>query len=86
MPLKERVAQERNKKKVGEAIRRRRKELGYSQERFAAFAGIERARYGRIERGEMNLTLEKIFELAAFLDIHPFLLLKDITADDCMRL
>ena len=70
--------------KVGATVRRRRKELGYSQERFAAWAGIERARYGRIERGELNLTLEKYFELAGHLMIEPYRLMKDISLDDCL--
>lgn len=75
---------ETSRKKVGAAIAGRRKELGYSQERFAQFARIDRGRYGRIERGEVNLTLESLFILAANLDIKPSLLLKDISVDDCM--
>lgn len=73
-----------NLRKVGGAIRRRREELGYSQEGFAQYALIERARFGRIERGEMNLTLESLFYIAAHLDLAPSELLADITVYDCM--
>lgn len=73
-----------SRKKIGTAIRQRRLQLGYSQEGFAQWAGIERARYGRIERGEMNLTIDKLLELAAHLDIEPYRLLQDVTIYDCM--
>lgn len=74
----------RKAQKFGAAIRKRREELGYSQERFAQWAGIERARYGRIERGEMNLTFEKICDLAGHLMIEPYLLWQHISLDDCL--
>ena len=63
-------------------VRMRRLELGYSQEDFAQTAGIERSRYGRIERGEMNLTLQSLFALAEHLDIDPARLFDDVTIDD----
>lgn len=69
---------------VGDAIRRRRKELGYSQEGFAQYALIERARFGRIERGEVNLTLESLFYIAAHLDLAPSEILNGITVYHCM--
>lgn len=61
----------KKRKLLGDAIRERRIELGYSQEGFAQAHGIERARYGRIERGEANLTLDKVFELCELLEIAP---------------
>lgn len=70
--------------KVGARIRRRREALRHSQEGFAQYAGIDRARYGKIERGQMNLTLEKVFHLAAHLSITPHELLLDVTLDDCL--
>lgn len=69
---------------MGAAIRKRRKELGFSQEKFAQSVGIDRGRYGRIERGEVNLTLASLFSLAAELDIPPHLLVRHVTVYDCM--
>jgi transcriptional regulator with XRE-family HTH domain len=51
--------------RVGDAIRRRRKRLGYSQEAFADCINMHRAYYGALERGEKNLqlsTLERVTE------------------------
>jgi transcriptional regulator with XRE-family HTH domain len=67
---------------VGFNVRMRRLELGYSQEDFAQTAGIERSRYGRIERGEVNLTIQSLFALAEHLEVDPAKLLDDITLDD----
>ncbi len=39
---------------------------------------MDRSYLGRIERGEVNLTLEKIYELAMYLKIPPGRLLPDI--------
>jgi transcriptional regulator with XRE-family HTH domain len=57
----------------------------HSQEGSAQWAGIERARYGRIERGEMNLTIDKLLELSAHLNIETYRLLQDVTIYDCME-
>jgi transcriptional regulator with XRE-family HTH domain len=70
--------------KIGLAIRTERLRLGYSQEMFAEAAGIDRARYGRIERGELNFTLKTLFAVASHLKIPPAELLKDITVSDCI--
>lgn len=77
------VVKHANLTKVGAVIRRLREKQGYSQERFAQHADIERARYGRIERGEVNLTLESLFYLAAHLGVAPLELLRDVTLEDC---
>ncbi|NIT59301.1 MAG: helix-turn-helix domain-containing protein [Aliifodinibius sp.] len=42
--------------KLGGHIRQLRREKGYSQEGFAAAAGIDRSYMGAIERGERNIT------------------------------
>ncbi|EPM4294973.1 helix-turn-helix domain-containing protein, partial [Vibrio fluvialis] len=34
------------------------------QDKLALFAEIDRSYVGRIERGEVNITLEKLYELA----------------------
>ncbi|GBL02882.1 helix-turn-helix domain-containing protein [Glaciecola sp. KUL10] len=50
--------------KVGAKIRTLRKEKGYSQERLALTAKLDRSYVGRIERGEVNITIETLFQLA----------------------
>lgn len=75
-------AGKRDRQKVGAAIRRRREQLGISQERFAQRADIDRSRYGVIERGGANLTLAKLFELARHLRIDASELIKDVHWND----
>ncbi|MDN3403435.1 helix-turn-helix transcriptional regulator [Pseudoalteromonas sp. APC 3213] len=50
-------------KHFGEKLREKRKEAGYSQEGFAAYVGIERGNYGKIERGNVNIRLETLYNL-----------------------
>jgi DNA-binding XRE family transcriptional regulator len=47
-----RVKRSRANQALGSAIRSTREQRGYSQEAFAARAGLDRANYGAIERGE----------------------------------
>ena len=49
---------------LGRAIREVRVERGFSQEGFAARAGLDRSYYGAIERGEFNVSLSTIFKIA----------------------
>ncbi|MBA56702.1 MAG: transcriptional regulator [Pseudomonadales bacterium] len=53
----------------GERVRQIRKEKGLSQEAFADLAGIDRSYMGHIERGDQNITLTKIFQIAKALEI-----------------
>lgn len=53
----------------GNAVRRERKLKGLSQEALANLANIDRSYMGHIERGEKNVTLAKIYQLADALDI-----------------
>jgi transcriptional regulator with XRE-family HTH domain len=55
----------------GEAVRERRKDLGYSQEAFGDACGIDRSYIGGIERGEHNLALINILKIIATLEIQP---------------
>nr|MBL0709502.1 helix-turn-helix transcriptional regulator [Colwellia sp.] len=48
----------------GKMLRSKRKEKGYSQESFAAFVGIERGNYGKMERGCVNIKLETLYTAA----------------------
>jgi transcriptional regulator with XRE-family HTH domain len=51
-------------KEFGEMLRSKRKSAGYSQESFAAYVGIERGNYGKMERGCVNIKLETLYKLA----------------------
>ena len=48
-------------------LRKKRKQLGISQDKLALIAEIDRSYAGRIERGEVNITLEKAYQLAEVL-------------------
>ena len=54
-------------KKFSDAVRERRLQLGVSQDALAHVAEIDRSYVGRIERGEVNVTLEKAYCLARVL-------------------
>ncbi|ABI73256.1 MULTISPECIES: helix-turn-helix domain-containing protein [Shewanella] len=51
----------------GAKLRDKRKTLGISQDKLALLAEIDRSYAGRIERGEVNITLEKAYQLAEVL-------------------
>lgn len=55
----------------GEAIRRRRRELGWTQEALADAAETDLRQVGGIERGTRNPTLSTIVRLADALDTDP---------------
>lgn len=54
---------------VGDVIRRYREGRKMSQEEFAALCQISTAYYGRIERGEHSMTLDKCQRIASALNI-----------------
>lgn len=49
-------------------VRNKRKQLKIPQEKMALLADIDRSYMGRIERGEVNITLIKAYILAEALD------------------
>ena len=51
-------------KEFGEMLRLKRKAAGYSQESFAAYVGIERGNYGKMERGCVNIKFETLYKIA----------------------
>jgi len=57
------------KKILGENIRRLRMDAGWSQEELAEACGLHRTYIGAIERGERNVGLENIVEIARSLGI-----------------
>ncbi|OHC31626.1 MAG: transcriptional regulator [Pseudomonadales bacterium RIFCSPLOWO2_12_59_9] len=60
---------------LGERIRAQRKTCGMSQDALALACSIDRSYVGRIERGEVNITVEKLYRLAAELACEPSCLL-----------
>lgn len=64
-------------RRIGSAIRERRKAIGLSQEALADAAGIDRAHTGKIERGERNVTILNILRIATALGCRPSDLLLD---------
>lgn len=55
---------------IGQLIRKKRKEKKITQEALALQCGIDRSYIGRIERGEVNITVEKLYEIAVVLEIN----------------
>ena len=66
-------------KAIGERIRHRRKARGLSQDDLALLSGIDRSYVGRIERGEVNITVEKLYRIATVLACAPATLLPAAT-------
>jgi len=54
---------------LGKQIRKLRKEAGFSQENFAAEAGLDRAYYGGVERGESNIASINLIQIAIGLGV-----------------
>lgn len=67
--------------KFGAVVRQQRQELGLSQEQFAEKSKLHRTYIGSVERGERNLTLASIWQLASSLDISASELLKLVEAE-----
>ena len=60
---------------IGHLIRNKRTELKITQEALALQCGIDRSYLGRIERGEVNITVLKLYEIAHILKVEPYHLL-----------
>lgn len=58
-------------KRVGRNLRAHRQALGLSQEAFADVAGVHRTYMGGLERGERNLTLQSLEQLAERIGVSP---------------
>lgn len=56
--------------KLGSNIRAKRKELGLAQDKFAELADLDRSYVGRIERGQVNITVDKLYALTEVLGCH----------------
>lgn len=55
--------------KIGSIIRKIRVEKDITQEMLALQCNIDRSYMGRIERGEVNLTVEKLYIIAKVLEV-----------------
>ncbi|HEU5281464.1 MAG TPA: helix-turn-helix transcriptional regulator [Gammaproteobacteria bacterium] len=55
--------------KIGKLIREARKANGFSQETFAAEAGLGRTYMGRVERGEQNISIQNLIRIALTLHV-----------------
>lgn len=55
--------------KIGKKIREMRKQKGFSQENFAAEAELGRTYYGRVERGEQNISIQNLIQIALTLQV-----------------
>ncbi|OTG94066.1 helix-turn-helix domain-containing protein [Acinetobacter sp. ANC 4973] len=54
---------------IGQLIRNARNNKKISQEKLALICEIDRSYLGRIERGEVNLTVEKLYEISSALEV-----------------
>ncbi len=64
------------KVKVGQNVKRLRKEKGFSQEQFAFEADLHRTYISDIERGNRNPTVTVLEKIAIALDVKPGKLLE----------
>ncbi|HFL7940765.1 TPA: helix-turn-helix transcriptional regulator [Pseudomonas putida] len=62
-------------KDLGQKIRERRIMVGLSQDALAHACEMDRSYMGRVERGEVNLTIEKLYRIACQLRCQPHTLL-----------
>jgi len=67
-------------KQLGSRIRDLRKKRGWTQEQLAAVAGRHWTYIGGIERGERNITVEVVGDIARALDVNVEELFRGIKA------
>ena len=66
---------------LGQRIRCLREARGFSQEAFATHANIDRAAYGKLERGDVNLTLLTLARISVSLGVELSVLFDGIQMD-----
>ena len=55
----------------GQRVRSIRVSKNISQEKLAVSCNLDRSYMGRIERGEVNPTLDRLYEIAQALEVQP---------------
>ena len=70
------TALDRVLQEVGAVIRRRREDIGLSQEELGHLCDLHRTYIGSVERGERNLTLSSLLAIAQALQLAPHELLR----------
>lgn len=70
-------------KAIGLKIRAKRGEHRLSQDALALACGIDRSYMGRIERGEVNITVEKLYVIAGALGCEASTFLPDFADVEC---
>ena len=63
---------------LGNQIRIKRQNLGFSQEEFAHIVGVHRTYIGAVERGEKNITIKTLKKFADALNLRIVDLVKDL--------
>ncbi|WP_028081645.1 helix-turn-helix domain-containing protein [Solimonas soli] len=66
---------------LGNALRRRRVALGYSQETFADEISMHRTYYSAIERGEKNLQIDTLRRVCTGLQVPAWQVLREADAE-----
>lgn len=67
---------------LGIKIRAMRNRKGLSQDGLALQCGLDRSYMGRIERGEVNITVDKLYQISELLGCEPAELLPSINEVD----
>ncbi|MCL2655304.1 MAG: helix-turn-helix domain-containing protein [Coriobacteriia bacterium] len=62
---------------IGEVIRQRRRELGYSQERFSSVVGMSPRLICAIEHGKESTSIQKIMDIIIALEIECIFAVRD---------
>ena len=62
---------------LGKAIFEARSRLGYSQEKLALIAGVDKSYVGRVERGDNNIAVLTLLKIAQALEVSLEELLRD---------
>jgi ribosome-binding protein aMBF1 (putative translation factor) len=72
---------DRTLKAFGRAVRRRREDLGLSQEAVSARAGLHENYVGGVERGERNTSIVNVLKLTGALELRPSELMSRLEAE-----
>jgi ribosome-binding protein aMBF1 (putative translation factor) len=77
----EALGRDRALEALGRAVRRRRKDLGLSQEALSARAGLHENYVGGVERGERNTSIVNVLKLTGALELRPSELMSRLEAE-----